>query len=126
MSKATCGNQQSEAPDVASLIRATLLFLQFEPAWLELVKAYPFAHERKANSFVCERQHHREPLREKRPRAALAFLPYSITSSASASSVGGMSRPSALAVFRLMMNSNFVACKIGRSAGFSPLRIRAA
>jgi hypothetical protein len=32
---------------------------------------------------------------------------YSITSSARASSVGGTSRPSALAVLRLMTNSNF-------------------
>jgi hypothetical protein len=31
-----------------------------------------------------------------------------------------------LTVLRLMMNSNFVVCKTGRSAGFSPLRIRAA
>jgi len=50
---------------------------------------------------------------------------YSITSSAWASSVGGTSRPSAFAVLRLMMNSNFTDCWIGKSAGFSPLRIRA-
>ena len=33
---------------------------------------------------------------------------YSITSSAVARSVGGMARPSALAVLRLMISSNFV------------------
>ena len=33
---------------------------------------------------------------------------YSITSSAVARSVGGMARPSALAVLRLMVSSNFV------------------
>ena len=49
---------------------------------------------------------------------------YSITSSARASSVGGTSRPSALAVCRLMTNSNLVDCNTGRSAGFAPLRIR--
>src|SRR5215831_17734968 len=49
---------------------------------------------------------------------------HSITSSASASSVGGISRPSVFAVFRLMTNSNLVACITGRSAGFSPLRTR--
>ena len=48
---------------------------------------------------------------------------HSITSSARASSVGGTSRPSALAVFRLMTNSNLVDCKTGRSAGLAPLRI---
>src|SRR5215831_8864840 len=36
--------------------------------------------------------------------------PHSITSSASASSLSGISRPSALAVLRLMASSNFVGC----------------
>src|SRR5215472_6634065 len=49
---------------------------------------------------------------------------HSITASAMASSVGGTSRPSVRAVWRLMTNSNFVACTTGKSAGFSPLRIR--
>ena len=35
----------------------------------------------------------------------------------------GVVKPSALAVFRLMTSSNVVGCCIGRSAGFSPLRI---
>src|SRR5262249_17428961 len=48
---------------------------------------------------------------------------HSITSSASASSLSGIWRPSALAVLRLMTSSNFVGCMTGRSAGFSPLRI---
>jgi hypothetical protein len=51
---------------------------------------------------------------------------YSITSSASASSVGGISRPSILAVLRLIANSNLVDCMTGRSPGLSPLRIRPA
>jgi hypothetical protein len=49
--------------------------------------------------------------------------PHSITSSAVASSVCGTSMPSALAVFRLITNSNLVGCVTGKSAGFSPLRI---
>ena len=49
---------------------------------------------------------------------------YSITSSARASSV--MLRPSAVAVLRLSTSSNFVDSTTGRSAGFSPLRIRPA
>jgi len=49
---------------------------------------------------------------------------HSITSSARASSVGGMSRPSALAVWRLMTSSYVVGACTGRSAGFSPLRMR--
>jgi hypothetical protein len=50
--------------------------------------------------------------------------PYSITSSALASRDGGTVRPSALAVFRLMVKSNFVGCTTGSSAGVSPFRIR--
>src|SRR5437016_12111003 len=49
---------------------------------------------------------------------------HSITSSARASSIGGISRPSALAALRLTANSSFVGCCTGRSAGFSPLRVR--
>ena len=48
---------------------------------------------------------------------------YSITSSAVACSVGGMSRPSALAVFRLIINSNFVGCSTGMSPGLVPRKI---
>src|SRR6516165_6291230 len=47
--------------------------------------------------------------------------PYSIASSARASSVGGISRPRAFAVLRLMMRSNLVGACTGRSVGFSPL-----
>jgi hypothetical protein len=57
-------------------------------------------------------------------RTSFAWRTYSITSSATASSIGGIPIPSAFAVLRLITNSNFVACCIGRSAGFSPLRMR--
>src|SRR5262249_61553682 len=50
--------------------------------------------------------------------------PHSITSSARASTVGGISRPSALAVLRLITNSYLVGACTGRSPGFSPLRMR--
>jgi hypothetical protein len=49
---------------------------------------------------------------------------YWITSSAVANSVSGMVRPSNLAVCKLMTNSNFMARMTGRSAGFSPFKIR--
>jgi hypothetical protein len=48
---------------------------------------------------------------------------YSITSSAVASSVVGMERPSALAAFRLITNSNLVGRSIGRSAALVPPKI---
>src|SRR5262249_47551823 len=57
-------------------------------------------------------------------RDELAPPDHSITSAAVASSVGGTSRPSALAVLRLMAVSNLVGACTGKSAGFSPLRIR--
>src|SRR5262249_2981060 len=49
--------------------------------------------------------------------------PHSITSSASAISLSGIERPSALAVLRLITSSYFDACSTGRSAGLAPLRI---
>jgi hypothetical protein len=57
-------------------------------------------------------------------RSCNKFHCYSITSSARPRSAIGTVRPSALAVFRLMTNSTLVACWTGRSAGFSPFRIR--
>ena len=52
-----------------------------------------------------------------------AKIHYSITSSARASSVGGISSPSALAVIMLMTRSNLVGCSTGMSPGFAPRRI---
>src|SRR6516165_7680990 len=46
---------------------------------------------------------------------------HSITSSARASNVGGISIPSERAVCRLRVNSNLVDCRTGRSAGLAPL-----
>src|SRR5262249_30338838 len=55
---------------------------------------------------------------------ALQQISYSITSSARASTLSGTLRPSALAVLRLMTSSYLVGACTGRSAGFSPLRMR--
>jgi hypothetical protein len=49
---------------------------------------------------------------------------YSMTSSASARSLGAMVRPIAFAVLRLITSSYLVGACTGRSAGFSPLRMR--
>src|SRR6516164_7047020 len=56
-------------------------------------------------------------------RASFAWRTHSITSSARASTIGGIVRPSARAVLRLIVSSYFEACSTGRSAGFAPLRI---
>ena len=53
----------------------------------------------------------------------LVFFDYLITLSARASTFGEIVRPICLAAFRLMMNSNFVGCSTGRSAGFLPFKI---
>ena len=45
-----------------------------------------------------------------------------MTSSARASSDGGIVRPRAFAVLRLITSSNFVGCSTGRSAGLAPLQ----
>src|SRR6266699_700533 len=57
-------------------------------------------------------------------RTSFSWRTHSITSSASARSLGGISRPSALAVLRLIRNSNLVGCSTGNSPGLPPLRIR--
>src|SRR5262249_27988951 len=64
------------------------------------------------------RRHRSAEPRDERP------APHWITSSAVASSVSGTVRPRALAVLRLMTNSNLVGACTGRSAGFSPRKIR--
>ena len=51
-------------------------------------------------------------------------MDYSMISSTRASSEDGRVRPSAFAVFRLMTVSYLVGACTGRSAGFSPLKIR--
>src|SRR5262249_894847 len=52
--------------------------------------------------------------------------PHSITSSAVICMISGTVRSSVFAVLRLMASSNFTVCWTGKSAGFSPLRIRPA
>src|SRR5262249_21657433 len=69
-------------------------------------------------------------LRRERPRRRAAAqrdalaARHSIASSASARRLRGMARPSALAVLRLITNSNRVDCTIDSSPAFSPLRMR--
>src|SRR5947208_16995613 len=59
-------------------------------------------------------------------RTSFAWRTHSITSSARASNVAGMARPSVLAVFRLTTSSNLIGAWTGSSLGFSPLRMRSA
>ena len=65
------------------------------------------------------------PLGHFQTHASQQSKPYSITSSALASTDAGRSRPSALAVFRLTTSSCLVGVCTGRSAGFAPALISA-
>src|SRR5262249_14147621 len=74
----------------------------------------------------CDDRHRRLlRARRERPRDRHAEQRYelaplhSITSSAMASTPGGTVRPSVLAVFKLITNSNLVGWMTGKSAGFS-------
>ncbi len=67
---------------------------------------------------------HRPRGRAAKQRDELPPPDHSITSSARASSVDGTSMPSVLAVLRLMTSSYLVGACTGRSAGFSPFRMR--
>src|SRR5215471_5696756 len=129
--------------------RSTSVIAAFRPAILDrhilaldiagllqtLMKRAHHGCEAVGQSAVEEPDHrHRRLLRARRERprrraaeqrderAAL----HSITSSARASNIGGTSRPSAFAAFRLMTRSNLVGCSTGRSRGFSPFTIRPA
>ena len=53
----------------------------------------------------------------------LRFFDYLITLSALTNTLGGIVRPICFAALRLIINSNFVGCSTGRSAGFAPFRI---
>jgi hypothetical protein len=62
--------------------------------------------------------------REQAQQRVCLGVDYSITSSARASSIGGISRPSPFAVATFMISSNFVGSSTGKSPGFVPLIIR--
>src|SRR5262249_31333432 len=76
-----------------------------------------------ARAGVLRTRRERPRSRAAKQRDKLAAL-HSITSSASNCIELGTSIPSALAVCRLMTNSNLVDRTTGRSAGFASLRIR--
>src|SRR6267142_2299354 len=89
--------------------------------------SFPDVARRTCDACFTPMSRHRQLGRLRSKSAMNGNRPFhSITSSAVVSSDGGMVRPSVFAVFRLMTNSNFVGCTTGRSAGFSPLRIRPA
>src|SRR5262245_8094457 len=118
-----------------------LSILAFFPT--QLVEAVPECGEARGRLGIAfgEPQQHANPphalgrlrLRRERPRGSraaeqsdeLAAPDHSITSSASASSLAGTSRPSALAATTLMTSWYLVGISTGKSPGFVPLRMDA-
>src|SRR5262249_15328506 len=84
----------------------------------EIANAYPLIRLGKRHA---KRRSLRPCRRAAEQRDELATLHHSITSSARCWRIQGTSRPSALAVLRLITRSYLVGACTGRSAGFSPL-----
>src|SRR5262245_43787028 len=97
-------------------------FTQLRPKGLDICITY----EERTNSIdlrLLRTRRERQCRRTAEKRDEVAPL-HSITSSARSRIAVGIVTPSALAALRLTTVSNMVACWTGRSAGFSPLRIR--
>ena len=89
---------------------------------LDLLRQWPVRSASDSDQFLCEARNDAKGAISGREQSQQG-RPYSITSSASASNLSGISRPSTFAVSRLITNSKWVGCKTGSSAGFAPLRI---
>src|SRR5215467_7372798 len=91
------------------------------PCWIVRRETHEYADPPHTPALLRAR-HERPRRRAAEQQDELAEL-HSITLSVRASSVGETSRPSALAVIRLMTKSNLVGCSTGISPGFAPRRI---
>src|SRR5262249_7065565 len=93
---------------------------------LRIVCGHVHQHTDAPYLFGLLRAHRQRPHRcRAKQRDELAAV-HSITSSAIASTPGGIVRPRTFAVLRLITNSNLADWITGRSAGFSPFKIRPA
>ena len=105
-------------PDCVILEREDLP--EVTPMLIEAINAQNVADDRFSAKLRCN-----AAVRSAATPTAKCSISYSITSSACSRADSGIVRPSALAVFRLIANSNTVGCSIGSSPGFAPRRIRA-
>jgi hypothetical protein len=114
------GQRNSTSVDVIAAVRQLVLIANEGDAASGVRPAlgHSLPNSRDALNICCAMNSSREAFGEGSGRS------HSITSSARAESMGGTSTLNALAVLRLMTNSNFVVCTAGRSAGLAPLRIR--
>src|SRR5262249_46787115 len=114
-------NRDVLALEVAGLLQATMKSAQTVREFIGRCRVEkPDHRHRRLLRPRRERPHHCRAAEQRDERATL----HSITSSARARNDSGIVSPSALAVLRLMTNSTFVTCCTGRSAAFSPLRMR--
>src|SRR5262249_21759415 len=117
-------------PHIVAVGPAQLLqsLLECHEAYLDvlIVRGQTREHPDPPHPLPLLRARHDRPSRRRtaEQRDELAPPSHSITSSARASSVGGTSRPSALAVLRFTTISYFTGNCTGRSPGFAPRRMR--
>src|SRR5262249_54531672 len=117
--------------DVASIGPAQFLQALYQlpdqglPFWIALREHTQKSDARHRAGLLRARRERPGDSRAAEQTDELAFV-HSITSSASASTLSGTSRPRAFAVLRFMIISNLVGSSTGRSAGLSPLRMRPA
>src|SRR5262245_37653854 len=113
------------ASDNPSFLLQSLVKCRHAGLYFRIVGRHSREHAHATHTSALLRARHQRPCHRRTAKQRDELAPFhSITSSASASSLGGIVRSSALAVLRLIRNSNLVACTTGRSAGFAPLRIR--
>jgi len=110
------------ALDIARFLQPLTECIQHGPVSVERCAVEKPDHRRR--SLLRARRQRPRRSRAAKQRDELATAAHSITSSAMASSPGAKLRPNALAVLRLITNSNLIDWMTGRSAGFSPLTIR--
>jgi hypothetical protein len=111
-----CGTVMPSALAVLRLMTSSI-FMAAAPEDFPAFRLFANLTRRFGKAAAVTHQAARCPLRAK------ADIPYSITSSARASTDGGILRPSALAVVRLITSSNLVGCSTGMSAGLVPRSI---
>src|SRR5438876_6438555 len=130
--KSCCSEARAIGESILDLDVATLVVSEIAQAVAKRCKIARSGGCRERGHDSDHRHRHLLRARRERPRGhcaadkrdEVAPPDHSITSSAATSRPGRTSRPSALAVCRLITNSNLVGCVTGKSAGFSPLRMR--
>src|SRR5262249_50520675 len=89
-----------------------------------IVDAHPIENDFARIGFIQAGEQLQESRFDRTVAAGDEEASHSITSSARASKLSGMARPSVLTVLTLIVSSYLIGCCTGNSATFAPLRIR--